>query len=89
MLTIMLHSAGPGERHHCQGQASLPDARVHARLVCCHDFDARYEEWLVIHALPFPCRRHRGTFPPSGVSYDQLMVHQRRIPASHGYLARR
>jgi hypothetical protein len=70
MLTIILHSPGPRERHHCERQASLPDACVHARLVCCHDFDARYEERLVFHALPFPRGGHGGTFLPSGVSYD-------------------
>jgi hypothetical protein len=87
-LISTFNSAGSRERHHCQRQASLADACLYACLVRCHYLDAWHEERLVIHALPLPSWRHRGSFPPGGISYDQFMVHERRVSAPHGYLAR-
>ena len=81
LLRRLHHLTSARQRYHRQRQTSLASARLHARLVLGNNSHARHEEFLVLHALPFPRRSNRRSLSPSRISHDQFVVHERRVSA--------
>lgn len=89
LLCGIHHLSSSGKRLHRQRQTKHNLPLHYALLVCRHSLHAGPYLRLGLLSMSIPRRRDRRPLYPRGLLDDFILVHEERIPLTHGHLARR